>query len=321
MITVYTDAHRTHDPAYEIYDGVPTAYAEAAARADNIVAAVREQNIGPVRAPRQFPLRHIHAVHQKQYVDFVHSRSAPLGPDELLYPSYYMSDTYAPIVAGTYSAARSAVDSALTGADLVLHGEPVVYSLCRPPGHHASDHRLGGYCYFNNAAVAANYLSAHGRVTILDIDFHHGNGTQDAFYDRDDVQYISIHADPHDRYPYSSGFASETGRGPGLGSTVNLPLPIGTTAVQYMRSLRRALVAVQQFAPDYLIVSAGFDTFVDDPIGGFTLAQGDYAPIAAQIQAVGLPTLIVQEGGYCVEQLGNLVTEFLSGFSPERATT
>jgi acetoin utilization deacetylase AcuC-like enzyme len=174
---------------------------------------------------------------------------------------------------------------------------------------------MGGYCYFNNAAVTANYLSRHGRGASLDIDFHHGNGTQHIFYDRSDVLYVSIHADPLARYPYISGFDDEQGRGAGLGSTKNYPLPLGTTDTEYIRTLDRALEDVRVFAPDYLVVSAGFDTYKDDPIGGFALTAACYEQIGQRISALNTPTVILQEGGYNVEALGDLAHTFLKGFS------
>lgn len=232
-----------------------------------------------------------------------------------MFPSYFISDTYAPITRGTYSAARSAVDVALTGSDLVLNGDGVVYVLCRPPGHHASPHSMGGYCYFNNAAIAADYLSGHGRVAILDIDFHHGNGTQDVFYDRSDVLYVSIHANPKGSYPYVSGFTDETGRGDGSGFNLNFPIDMSTNDSQYLKTLGLALENIQSFAPDYLVVSVGFDTFVNDPIGGLKLTKNVYPKVSEMIAGLNLPTLLVQEGGYNVEHIGELATSFLATFA------
>jgi acetoin utilization deacetylase AcuC-like enzyme len=224
-------------------------------------------------------------------------------------------DTYTPITSGTFSAAKSSVDVALTGAARVLGGERVVYSLCRPPGHHAEYKVMGGYCYFNNAAIAANYLSKHGKVAILDIDFHHGNGTQALFYDREDVLYVSLHADPRVRFPYSSGFAEETGDGKGQGFTKNYPMLLGTTNTQYLHSLRNALSDVQSFHPDFLVVSVGFDTSEHDPIGGFKLTTPFYQTIGREISSLELPTLLIQEGGYAVSELGHMACSFLSGFA------
>jgi acetoin utilization deacetylase AcuC-like enzyme len=315
MVIVYTDAHQAHNPPYEIYEGELEPYAEAADRGEVIIDALRRKKFGSVISPQKFPLGHIYAIHQKQYVEFIKNRSAHLADQDILYPSYFITDTYAPIVAGTYDASVAAVNCALTGAQQVLDGsETVVYSLCRPPGHHAAHHTMGGYCYFNNAAIAAHYLSAHGRVAVLDIDFHHGNGTQDAFYDRSDVLYVSIHANPEERYPYSSGFAQEHGYGKGKGYNHNYPLPLGTDNAAYLKALHTALQDVKKFKPDFLVVSAGFDTFSEDPIGGFTLTKEVYSEVGEKIHELAMPTLLVQEGGYNVQNLGQMVANFLSGF-------
>lgn len=317
MIIVHSNLNTSHNPAFEVNDGQLVPYAESADRATVILDALREQAEHTERSPRNFPLRHILAIHKKQYVDFLRSASQQLEQGAVLYPSYFMSDTYAPIVAGTYIAAREAANIALTGADL-LQNHSVVYSLCRPPGHHADHHAMGGYCYFNNAAIAAQYLSTQGRVAILDIDFHHGNGTQNAFYERSDVTYISLHADPRQRYPYASGYANELGHGAGEGYTHNFPLPLNTNNSKYLHTLDSALVQIGQFAPDYLIVSAGFDTFCKDPIGGFKLTEPVYLQIGERIANLAIPTLIVQEGGYNLDYLGRLTQRFLQGFSSLR---
>jgi acetoin utilization deacetylase AcuC-like enzyme len=224
-------------------------------------------------------------------------------------------DTYTPIASKTYEAARSAVDVTLTGAKYLLGGEQIVYALCRPPGHHAEYKTMGGYCYFNNAAIAANYLSKHGGVAILDIDFHHGNGTQQIFYYRPDILYVSLHADPHEKFPYSSGFANEQGAGEGFGFNRNYPLPLGTTNEQYLGVLLKALRDVQTFNPKFLIVSAGFDTYEKDPIGGFKLTIPFYQTIGKEIANLHLPTIIVQEGGYYIEDLGRIALSFLKGIT------
>jgi acetoin utilization deacetylase AcuC-like enzyme len=209
--------------------------------------------------------------------------------------------------------ARSAVDTALTGAKYVFNGERVVYSLCRPPGHHAGYKAMGGYCYFNNAAIAAHYLSEHGSVALLDIDFHHGNGTQSIFYNRSDVLYVSIHADPHVKFPYSSGFEDERGAGEGLGFNKNYPLPLGTRDARYSTVLLKVLGDIRDFNPDFLVVSAGFDTYEKDPIGGFKLTIPFYKTIGREIAKLRLPTLIIQEGGYAANALGKMVYTFLGG--------
>lgn len=314
MTIVYTDKHRLHRPPYEFYDGKRAVNADQAERADVIIAALREQSEHTIIAPKEFPISHIHSVHHERYVKFLKDRSADLGDRRVLYPSYFLSDTHAPITAGTYEASMAAVNAALTAAEKVLGGERVAYALCRPPGHHAAHHATGGYCYFNNAAIAAEYLSSRGRIAILDIDYHHGNGTQDAFYDRENPLYISLHADPAEAYPFSSGFADERGYGAGLGYNINYALPPETDNGLYLKTLGNALQDINKFRPDFLVVSVGFDTFEDDTIGGLGLTIPAYAEIGNMINGLGLPTLLVQEGGYDIPHLPVMTTNFLRQF-------
>lgn len=245
-----------------------------------------------------------------------------LNNGESIYPSYFTMDTYTPILPGTYFASVSAVNVALTGGELLLlKKEQLIYALCRPPGHHAETARMGGYCYFNNAAIVAQYLSQFGKVAILDIDFHHGNGTQEIFYDRSDVLYISIHADPRQKFPYSSGFPWERGVGRGFGFTKNYPLPLGLSELTYQKVLLKTLSDIKMFNPAFLIVSAGFDTYIHDPIGGFKLTIPFYKTIGEMINSLKLPTLIVQEGGYAIKDLGNIVVSFFRGFQTNALNT
>ena len=314
MNIIYNDTHYAHDPQYEIYDGVKESYAEKAARMTSLVAALRASGRHEFREPRTFGLEPIAALHIPEYISFLEQRAGQLDDNAVLYPSYFMMDTYTPIVAGTFKVAKNSADIALTGAECLLSGEKSVYSLCRPPGHHAAANSTGGYCYFNNAAIAANYLAQHGKVAILDIDFHHGNGTQGFFYDRDDVLFVSIHADPAVKFPYISGYERETGAGAGLGYTINYPLQPGTTNDQYRAVLTKAIADVRRFAPDFLVVSTGFDTYEHDPIGGFKITAPFYTTIGADIAALQLPTLLIQEGGYNAADLGTLAANFLDGF-------
>jgi acetoin utilization deacetylase AcuC-like enzyme len=311
---IYNPSHNLHNPPYEHYDGVRAPYAETAARAEAIRSRLASDPGYEIRGPERFSAQHIRSIHHPAYVRFLRERSAGLKGGEVLYPSYHITDTYAPVTAQTYKAAAQAVDVALTAAQAILQGEPHAYGLCRPPGHHAEHVSMGGYCYFNNAAIAANYLARHGRVAILDIDFHHGNGTQNIFYDRSDVLYVSLHADPAVRYPYISGFTDEHGRGEGEGFTKNYPLPLGTNDTDYLRALRGPLQDITDFAPDFLLVSAGFDTYEHDPIGGFALTAPCYGQIGQAIASLGQPTVVLQEGGYNVEALGDIAHTFLEGF-------
>lgn len=316
MKVIYTKNHLKHNPTYEIYDGIKESYAEKPGRLLSIVNSLEQAGGYIFVAPRKFPNKCISALHKDVYIDFLKDRSASLKKDGVLYPSYFLRDTYAPVVKGTYDAAVTSVNVALTGAEIIVNKrEKIVYALCRPPGHHAECNAMSGYCYFNNAAIAANYLSSRGKVVILDVDFHHGNGTQAMFYERDDVFYISIHADPEVKFPYISGFANEKGKGAGLGFNKNYPLPLGTTNQVYLRILKKAILHVHIFKPTFLVVSLGFDTYEKDPIGGFTLTIPFYKKMAEEIAQIGLPTLIVQEGGYNVDDLGKMAVSFLSGFT------
>lgn len=309
---IYSKDHYKHDPKYEIYDGVKEPYAEKPERLTSIVSALKNEGL-IVEEPTSHSLKIIEQLHQKDYVQFLKSRSEKLKGNEVLYPSYYLMDTYTPITSGTYQAAVSSVNTVLTGADRIISGDRLVYSLCRPPGHHAEQKAMGGYCYFNNAAIVGEYLSKKGRVAILDVDFHHGNGTQSLFYERSDVLYVSVHADPQVRFPYSSGYVDEVGHGDGAGFTKNYPLPLGITNDQYMKTLKKALKDVRSFDPEYLIVSLGFDTYEKDPIGGFLLTVPFYRAMGQEIATLEKSTLLVQEGGYFVNDLGKMATSFLCG--------
>jgi acetoin utilization deacetylase AcuC-like enzyme len=236
----------------------------------------------------------------------------------------YCFDTATPIVAGTAEAARRAVDVALTAASSVVDGDaPLGYGLCRPPGHHAARRMLGGYCFFNNAAIVAEWLrreAGFARVAILDVDYHHGNGTQQIFWERGDVLYVSLHADPARAYPYYSGSAAERGAGDGTGATLNLPLPAGTGLAAYLEALQAGLRAIGAFAPDApLVLSLGFDTFERDPIGDLALRTRDYGEIGARIAALGMPVIALQEGGYAIDAIGANAVAFLRGLRGEGA--
>jgi acetoin utilization deacetylase AcuC-like enzyme len=226
-------------------------------------------------------------------------------------------ETTTPITEGTFDAARSAVDIALSAATAVLGGERAAYGLCRPPGHHAPTALYGGYCFFNNAAVAAHYVSSTtgSKVTVLDIDYHHGNGTQQIFYRRDDVQYVSLHGDPARAYPYLSGFASETGAGRGGGTNLNVPLAAGTDDAAYLATLAHALEAVAAYGPSMVIVSLGVDTFHNDPISDLAITTEGFREQGELVAQLALPTVVLQEGGYDVAAIGDNVRAFLSGIT------
>ncbi len=231
---------------------------------------------------------------------------------------YYIMDLSACIVAGTHEAILASANCALSAAALILSSpvnRPVsAFALCRPPGHHAGKDYAGGYCFINNASVAANWLSSKGRVAILDIDYHAGNGTQDIFYERNDVLTISLHGDPDFEYPHFIGYADETGAGAGLGFHRNFPLPKGTGDEGYLSALDEALILIKNFAPNYLVLSTGMDTFDGDPLGTFKVTRAGFAEIGQRIAALGLPTAVIMEGGYANAALGENIVTLLENF-------
>jgi len=220
-----------------------------------------------------------------------------------------------PLYGNTLDIAWQAACVALTAADLVLEGMPVAYALERPPGHHSGRSAYGGYCYINHAALAAQRLSEHGRVAILDIDFHHGNGTQEIFYDSAQVLYVSIHGHPAWAYPRFSGWAEESGEGAGKGYTLNLPLGMFTKDGEYLQVLEKALDKINQALPKFLVLSAGFDTRAGDPVGAFSLTDDCYFRIGEQLEQLGLPIVVVQEGGYDLEGLGKAAVALVQGLT------
>ncbi|TRW17687.1 histone deacetylase family protein [Glacieibacterium frigidum] len=331
MIIVFDPAQRAHAPARELHNGSFVPHADTVARADNMLAALGDwtlavdHGIGPIAR-----------VHGADYLAFLQTAfedwqgagrpgdavpyvfpvvgRRPLNLDRIdARLGRFAIDCGTPIAAGTWQAVYAGAQVALTALDHV--GQGAAFALCRPPGHHAGADYCGGYCYLNNAAIAAQAaVDAGKRVAILDIDYHHGNGTQDIFWERANPLFVSIHADPRTDYPFYWGHADETGAGEGAGATLNLPLPHGTGLAAYRPALVQALDRIRAFAPDLLVVSFGADTFVDDPISHFALRTADYPVIAADIAALGVPVLIVMEGGYAVDALGENVAAFLSGF-------
>ena len=322
-----------HAPERELWNGAFVPFAESPMRAEAIVAA-----LGALEAPVDHGEAPIRAVHGEAYLAFLCSahkewraagregdasgyawpviRRRPLDLERIdARLGLYSFDASTPIAAGTWEGAYWSAQTALSALDAVLADDRSAFALCRPPGHHAGADYLGGYCYLNNAAIAAEAAVRAGRkVAILDIDYHHGNGTQDIFYARGDVLFVSIHADPKMDYPYFWGHADEAGEGEGEGATLNLPLPRGTDLVAYLPALETALSRVAEHAPDLLILSYGADTYASDPISYFKLETADYAALARRIAALRLPTLIVMEGGYAVDALGANVAALLEGF-------
>ncbi|MGH7246274.1 MAG: histone deacetylase family protein [Candidatus Levyibacteriota bacterium] len=318
MKIIYSPLHKKHHPQYELYDGVKSSYPEVPERIEIIKHALENGKIGEFVLPKRFSTTYIDRVHLSNYRLFIEKKSKILKENSNFFPSDFIMDTYAPLTGGTYNAAKSAVDVALTGAKIVQNGERLVYSLCRPPGHHAGHTYMGGYCYFNNAAIAAEYLSDFGKVAILDIDYHHGNGTQQTFYHRSDVLYVSIHADPNKKFPYISGFANEIGIGEGKGYNKNYPLPLHASEELYLQTLKKAIENVVSYKPTYLIISLGFDTYVKDPIAGFALTIPFYERIGKEISSINVPTLLVQEGGYFLNDLGKIAICFCKGLDSKK---
>lgn len=339
MKVYYSEAHRQHEPPFEVFDGgLRTPYMENPDRMDRILNALRQTDWAEVVEPKDFGLDPIYAVHDKDYVDFLASswtewlaseaedkstllpatfalRRQPQKPTSLLgRAGYHMMDLSACIVEGTYTAALASANCALSAAEALANGERSAFALCRPPGHHAGKDYAAGYCFINNASVAANWLSALGKVAVLDVDYHCGNGTQDIFYDRGDVLSLSIHADPDFEYPYYAGYAHETGSGAGLGFHKNFPLEKGTDDPRYFSALEEALTLIREFAPNHIVISAGMDIYAEDPLGKIKVSTEGIGEIGKRISALELPTVIVMEGGYNNEALGRNIVAFLSSF-------
>jgi acetoin utilization deacetylase AcuC-like enzyme len=340
---VYSPQHQLHRPPREVDFGQPQASLESPARIELIRATLAREPGVTFAGPTRHGLAPLEAVHDPGLIRYLaHAWAAWRGatdapdmvPDTVLHPAlragmgpapeprgavarlgYWTYETATPLDRGTYVAARVAVDVALTAADQVLAGAPLVYGLCRPPGHHAPHAAYGGYCYFNNAAiVAAEVVRRTGTpVAVLDLDYHHGNGTQQIFYARDDVTYVSLHGDPAFAYPYFAGFAEESGTGRGRGLTLNLPLPPGTTDQAYLEALDRALEHIARFGSSIVVVSLGLDTAGSDPLGDFALTPAVYALVGAQVAALGLRLIVLQEGGYDLPRLGPLARAWLRG--------
>jgi acetoin utilization deacetylase AcuC-like enzyme len=341
MKTVYSPDQLLHDVRVEVTSGAAREPYETPARALAVQDAIISSGLGEIIQPREHTLEPLQAVHSKTYIEFLQAAWAlwveECGPDLDAIPycfpqrglhqveprniegklGYYSFDLSSAIGSGTWAGVRAAVNCALTAADLVMAGEPAAFALCRPPGHHAGRDLMGGYCYINNAAVAAQSFRDQGyrRVAVLDVDYHHGNGTQDIFYSRSDVLFVSIHADPEDEYPHFSGYAAETGDGRGVGFNINYPSHLGTTDwTVYSDLLARALKNIETFAADALVVSLGLDTFNGDPISQFQLLTDDFIQMGRMIGGAKLPTVFVLEGGYAMDDLGANTVNVLRGF-------
>ena len=342
MRVVWTDLHHRHSPKLEINLGHPIPTYERPDRAETI----RRELEGDQRFSFTGLVEHgrapIEAVHARGLIDWLetawvemHARTGrdEFAPEAMLHTGlrrgmgdvrppdgaaaafgYWCYETATPVVEGTYVAARASVDVALTAAEIVLAGEKSAFGLCRPPGHHAAADVFGGFCFFNNAAVVANHVATTTgtKVTVLDVDYHHGNGTQQIFYERDDVQFVSLHGDPVRAYPWFVGHADETGAGRGRGSTVNYPLPAETPDDVYVDRLADACARIAAFGPSLLVVSLGVDTYWNDPISDLALTTDGYRRCGEVLAGLGIPTVVLQEGGYDIEAIGRNVHAWLS---------
>lgn len=309
-------------------------YVQAPVRISAILRQIEPTRLFERVEPREYPESHIRAVHDGGFVDYLRKACQNVPPGKSLYPyvfpirnaarppkemavraGYYCIDTFTPLNQNAYLAAKRAVDCTMTAADAILRGQRVAYALVRPPGHHAERCAFGGFCYFNNAAIAAQYFSRLGRVAILDLDYHHGNGQQEIFYARPDVLTISIHGHPSFAYPYFTGFDDERGAGTGVGCNVNLPLPEVLDGRRYRQTLEKALSRVQRFKPSFLIVALGLDTARGDPTGTWSLSADDFTANGRLVGQLGLPALVVQEGGYRTRTLGANARQFFTGLA------
>jgi acetoin utilization deacetylase AcuC-like enzyme len=330
-----------HAPRWFMLRGRMRPHLEVPARAEALLAACRALGLA-VTAPPPVDADALHAVHQSDYVAFLRRAAAewaalPDRGEEALpniFPSpealatggrrpdavvgqlgWYSADLTCPIGAHTWPAVEAAAACAIATADSVAAGQDA-YALVRPPGHHAYPGRAGGHCYLNNAAIAAERLRAKGaaRVAVLDIDSHHGNGTQGVFWQRPDVLYVSVHGDPNRYYPWFTGHADERGGVAAEGCNLNLPLPFGTGDDGWLAAIETGLAAIRRFGAEALVVSLGFDASRDEPLNALAVTEDGFARAGAAIRTLRLPTAIVQEGGYNVGMLGALLTRFLNGF-------
>ena len=342
MKTVYTKNHILRNSKTELFGGELVKPFERPERMEYILNEIKTRKLGAILDPVNFDMDIIYKIHDKKYVDFLNNawnEWVALGfkgeAIPTVYPSRSMNSDVVPtfiegklgyyclanetsISEGTVEAAYESVKVALTAADM-LDEEKSVFALCRPPGHHASKDQYGGYCFFNNVAIAAEKLKEKGakRIFILDIDFHHGNGTQAIFYDRSDVFFVSLHGDPKNAFPHFLGHADEKGSGEGVGYNCNYPMPPGTPYDVWTKSLDDSISKIQYFSPDALIVSLGVDTYENDPISFFKLKSDDFFDVGRKIASINLPTLFVMEGGYAIKEIGVNTVNTLKGFENE----
>ena len=342
MFVVYTPRLEDSCSPGQIHFGKRGPSPEVPERSRQIVASLKASGLGNVIPPLSYGLEPVEQVHSRDYLDYLQTANQqPIidpesngQPAKVLFPAVfpfsdlwparpnsvmaaagtYCFDTYTPLTAEVFPAALLSAECALTAANLILQGEKVSMAVCRPPGHHAMRAKCGGFCYLNNAAIAGQHLTQAGKVAILDVDYHHGNGTQEIFYTSNQVLYVSLHADPAEAYPYFSGYADETGGGQGLNCSVNIPLPSGTDDASYGLALDTALHKIKEFKPHCLVLSLGFDICINDPLTTFKVHPEFFTEIARRIAWLALPMVIITEGGYAVSTLGDLAVRFVRGW-------
>ncbi|MER9303238.1 histone deacetylase family protein [Mesorhizobium sp. M0293] len=337
MKAFYAEEQKRHDPKAFLSSGAAKPNPEQPERVERLLAGAKSAGCA-IDRPRNHGLGPVAAVHTPEYLDFlehiytrwqrIDGASAEVIPNihpiarNGSYPAsavgqagYHMADTACPISGETWQSALWSAWSAVEAAEAVMAGAPAAYALCRPPGHHAFADVAGGFCFINNSAVAAQTLRrTASRAAILDVDLHHGNGTQGIFYARPDVLTVSLHADPVRFYPFFWGHADERGEGPGLGYNFNLPLPRKSADALFLEALEVGFQRIRAFSPDALVVALGLDAFEGDPFGGLSVTTPGFSRIGEAIAKLGLPTVIVQEGGYLCDELGDNLTAFLTGF-------
>ena len=337
MKLFFHDDQRLHDPKHFLSSGAQLPNPETPGRIDALLTGAGELGLGPCQ-PDDRGMAPIAAVHTAEYLTFlknIHVRwqriegaSAEVIPNihpdrrSAGYPKsavgqagYHMADTACPISDHTWQSAYWAAQTAITAAESVISGDRAAYALCRPPGHHAFSDLAGGFCFLNNTAIAAEHCKRAGlRPAVVDVDLHHGNGTQGIFYNRSDVLTVSVHADPERYYPFFWGHAQERGKGGGLGANLNLPIPRGSGDDVFLKALNSGLERVQDFGADVLIIALGLDAFEGDPFAGLAVTTPGFASIAAACAKLDLPAIIVQEGGYLCPELGENLKNFLGSF-------
>jgi acetoin utilization deacetylase AcuC-like enzyme len=339
MKVIYTDDHRLHFAQAEVFGGEFVTPFERPSRMEYILRELRTRKMADLMPPGKLDMRPVRKVHDKGFLTFLETawsqwvaagyrgeiiatgfpnrglrQKKPRCIDALV--GYYTHSAETCITAGTWAAAQASASVAQTGQRLISSGARHAFSLCRPPGHHAHDDLYGGYCFLNNVAIAAQGFLDSGakRVAILDVDFHHGNGTQDIFYGRDDVLFCSLHGAPEDAYPFFLGYKDETGEGKGEGFNVNYPMPPGTTYDVWGKALDDACRRIKRSGAEVVLVSLGVDTFKDDPISFFKLTSQDFRSYGQRIARLKMPTLFVMEGGYAIEAIGVNTVNVLEGF-------